>query len=1120
MLSNDIKTPNFQIDLIGFAENEIAQSNNEDISLNKEIDFNTNDFLIHIDNNSVIEDAAVNSLVGALSVPNSNDTFNFQLNSEDNDTDNQYFVIENNELKSNYAFNFEQKNTYVLRIKAINTTTSEVIESDIIINIINVTEDPILLDCAMEVNNIGFGLNDVEFIDNQHVVAVGSHGVILKSDDAGNSWRKIRNDIQSHLYTLQFTSSTIGYAMGDNFFKTEDAGETWFALNLPNTSYPYPNNLYFIDSDNGFVFGNDGKFYKTTNGGYYWKQKNIGYFDINSVFFINNSKGFVVGDSENLIVTLDGGESWETVDLDIGSLGFGTNFRNVFFVNDLTGFISTNNGKIIKTIDGGDSWTLMGEIQYGSSITEIFFQDENLGYALTEGALSKTIDGGETWVVEDIEYYYSGFQAVSFNNNETACLVGHGTSCCSGINTGHIIHTKELNNDWENKSYLSLRSSPLLAVFSNETIQYVFGDDLAAKSIDGGVTWLEVIPPEENIYQVEVISDHVYLLGQNNVYKSEDFGETWTTLSSSIYFRELFFINESTIFAASYGSGVYKSTDGGLNWLNVNTNASYGVDLFFKNENEGYVGTINEGMFRTLDGGNTWSQVPLEPVDSYLHVYSTYILNDIGFSGSSAGLLKTIDGGDTWERTYINLGQDIKFLHAINEVEWYAVSESMVFKSNDAGASWTTIYHGGDIEDVHFTTEKAYVVGDETFIEIDKKGAPTTTGYILGDTHVNSQSLVEFSVPNNYDFNYTWTVSGDNEINNTGHKAQVFWNSAGTYQITVTPFNDCGSGTAKEITVTVDENFNPTILGDQDVDEYAMDIEYSTELNTELRYDWFVSGHQDYSANNNVNSINWGTGELGLVKVRVTNENSGSREEAILNVNINSTSLPINNIDVEVISETCPGLNNGQVIISAIEAYNYLATINDVEYHFTETLIIDGLSPNNYELCVSVPEISYVQCYAIELMESETISGRYAVDSGVVSIDIDRGSAPYSVFINDQLYIEESLSTSFSLDVNHGDVIEVKTDKACEGSMLKTIDILDEVMLYPNPTNGNFYVKLPLEVENVTIDIFTSDQKLISSNNYRVTDGQLQLKLNEVNSGMYVVKVHLENPVILKLLKL
>ena len=62
----------------------------------------------------------------------------------------------------------------------------------------------------------------------------------------------------------------------------------------------------------------------------------------------------------------------------------------------------------------------------------------------------------------------------------------------------------------------------------------------------------------------------------------------------------------------------------------------------------------------------------------------------------------------------------------------------------------------------------------------------------------------------------------------------------------------------------------------------------------------------------------------------------------------------------------------------------------------------------------------------------------------------------------DMLETFKTDAPEFSVDVKHGDVVEVKTAIACEGTFSKTVEMLDAFVAYPNPTKGNLEISLPI----------------------------------------------------------
>ncbi|NOR28133.1 MAG: hypothetical protein GQ540_06350 [Lutibacter sp.] len=231
--------------------------------------------------------------------------------------------------------------------------------------------------------------------------------------------------------------------------------------------------------------------------------------------------------------------------------------------------------------------------------------------------------------------------------------------------------------------------------------------------------------------------------------------------------------------------------------------------------------------------------------------------------------------------------------------------------------------------------------------------------------------------------------------------------------------------------------------------------------------------------------------------------------------------LVSNNFNVEVISETCPDEGNGQILISAIEDYTYTTTINGIpseSFTKNDDFKVDTLEPGIYNLCISVTGQTFVQCFDVEVIEGEQVVADATVNFSKAEIEIKMGTAPYTIYVNG----EESFKTSspvFNVDVKHGDLIEVKTAKSCEGTFSKTIELLDEIVAYPNPTNGIFDIALPVSQKEVVIELYTIHSQLISTRTYPITYGNVQLTLENQPTGLYIAKVKLESPIILKIIK-
>jgi uncharacterized protein (TIGR03437 family) len=215
---------------------------------------------------------------------------------------------------------------------------------------------------------------------------------------------------------------------------------------------------------------------------------------------------------------------------------------------------------------------------------------------------------------------------------------------------------------------------------------------------DGGVTWTAPTIPkpagssssgtanQPSLAGVAADPNHsgvVYAIGGNPAFhpgkgyllKSTDFGNTWTLVTSTAGFGGRIFINPKNsleIYGTSLSNigcadpnggqcGIYKSTDGGQNWTELNIPESVvqsaAIDiapgLLYA---AAYDGLEDANVYKSADGGNTWKAVfrdstalvpnfGMDVVRADPNAASTAYA--VGPTDAST-VSKTTDGGATW----------------------------------------------------------------------------------------------------------------------------------------------------------------------------------------------------------------------------------------------------------------------------------------------------------------------------------------------------------------------------------------------------------------------------------------------------------------------------------------
>ncbi len=242
--------------------------------------------------------------------------------------------------------------------------------------------------------------------------------------------------------------------------------------------------------------------------------------------------------------------------------------------------------------------------------------------------------------------------------------------------------------------------------------------------------------------------------------------------------------------------------------------------------------------------------------------------------------------------------------------------------------------------------------------------------------------------------------------------------------------------------------------------------------------------------------------------------------ETVYLLSVKERSAEDNRFTITTTGETCPDQNNGQIHILADAVQNYTVTFNGSDTNFTDELTLENIDPGTYELCISTEGLTTSTCYNLEIKEAASIAGKSSVDvkSNKMSVEIEKGTAPYTVSIND-VEVYQTSASSFNIQVNQGDVVQIKTEVACEGLMVKNVDFLESIRAYPNPTTGLIELEIPLAIKSVSVDIYGLQSQLISSKVYPVVSGKVNLNIQDKPDGIYFAKILLERPINVKIVK-
>ncbi|MGZ4966530.1 MAG: WD40/YVTN/BNR-like repeat-containing protein, partial [Chthoniobacterales bacterium] len=262
---------------------------------------------------------------------------------------------------------------------------------------------------------------------------------------------------------------------------------------------------------------------------------------------------------------------------------------------------------------------------------------------------------------------------------------------------------------------------------------------------------IEGVPGESNTYYFGAVA--------GGVWKTIDGGANWTPIFdkesiSSIGAIAVAPSDHNIIYVGTgeyamrgnvtYGTGMYKSLDGGKTWKNIGLKDSRQIGAVVidpKNPDIVLVAAFGHafgpnperGVFRTTDGGKTWAKVLYKDentgaIDLAMDPHNPNVVFaamwqarrqpwNFSSGGSGSGLYRSEDGGVTWKQLQGNglpdgiLGRIGISVSGADSNRIYAsieAKEGGIFRSEDGGEKWTRVNEDGRFRQRAWYFSKVY----------------------------------------------------------------------------------------------------------------------------------------------------------------------------------------------------------------------------------------------------------------------------------------------------------------------------------------------------------------------------------------------------------------------------
>ena len=597
----------------------------------------------------------------------------------------------------------------------------------------------------------GFTVIDVDFLDENNVIAVGDVGGIARSRNGGKSW----------------TYGAFSY--------TSAAGATTRA------SF---NDLHAVNSQVAYAVGTGGAMAKTINGGASWTFVRTPLYNrarnINTVWFTSTNVGYIGGQHNTpdsipkVYVTRDGGSTWDSLTAPTpvqSRIGYVNNpnvgwsmvpasakdkeILRIKFVNDSIGYVSgsglstflpipnvnTTTGLPTgaNTSTGGHHASLLWKLSSGR-LTDYSTTKERLGYG---GTTVSPVTVSSRYGQPTIQATTQSFRAMHIENDSTVLLLSFNNNIVLRVRTGRNDSTvnpgqpgrrdagryEVLNFPFPPLNAPSIPSPQTLNASNpydivrapNGKLYAASGFGLAATSSNNGNSWaMEGILPQGRDFSqlgtpaLDISPSGRFLtMGFQGVIADSIPGDRWKSDYVSVPlsggYAEMEFADCNTAIAVG-GSNITVTRDGGNTWINKRradfANLFINITgLSLPEARRAYITTNSGTLYFSSDTATTLDPLYSNPDFQFNDVSTVgrdtiFVVGFNSFSVAPASrtskIFRSTNRGASWQvlgtfpagTTAPNLS---KLAFPSSRVGYASGNRGGVFKTTDGGTTWTNI---------------------------------------------------------------------------------------------------------------------------------------------------------------------------------------------------------------------------------------------------------------------------------------------------------------------------------------------------------------------------------------------------------------------------------------------
>jgi len=231
-------------------------------------------------------------------------------------------------------------------------------------------------------------------------------GSVIRTTDFGRNWIDKTSGMTApvNFKAVSFNpyDDSNGYVVGNNgvAYMTTNAGATWVKQNIP-TAGPLTssdlNDIDIFDVNYAMAASTDGTVFNYNMGTWVTQITSITSEDLYGIAAPDTNNCWAVGETGTIINTADSGSNWILQPSNVTC-----KLNRIVAIDSAHLYVVGNDGTALRTDDSGNTWT---PIFAGTTVNlnGLYFSDMSNGWAVGDnGVLTQTTDAGFTWSARTI----------------------------------------------------------------------------------------------------------------------------------------------------------------------------------------------------------------------------------------------------------------------------------------------------------------------------------------------------------------------------------------------------------------------------------------------------------------------------------------------------------------------------------------------------------------------------------------------------------------------------------------------------------------------------------------------------------------------------------------------